>query len=276
MTSAGRGRGRATIVDVARAAEVSRQTVSNVVNNPAAGRPRHPRAGAPRDRAPRLPAEPGRPVAASRSGPTRLGIELNSLGVRRLGSILDSFFVELTVASRPARRPPGARSPRPSTTGRSRPTRTSWPATWSTRSSSPTPATTTRGPPWLRDHGIPSPRSAASGTTPPSPGGSTWTAAPAWPRPSTTCSRPATTGSASSAGRRGRPWATSGGPDGWARPREAGGGRTRLAGQRPAGRRPRGRGRGPVHRRDRTRRRGRRAPRTRSRWAPGWSCASAG
>ena len=99
MTSAGRGRGRATIVDVARAAEVSRQTVSNVVNNPQRVAP------ATLERVHREIERLGfRPSLAARSlkqeRANALGIELNSLGVRRLGSILDSFFVELTVASR--------------------------------------------------------------------------------------------------------------------------------------------------------------------------------
>ena len=99
MTSAGRSRGRATIVDVARAAEVSRQTVSNVVNNPQRVAP------ATLERVHREIERLGfRPSLAARSlkqeRANALGIELNSLGVRRLGSILDSFFVELTVASR--------------------------------------------------------------------------------------------------------------------------------------------------------------------------------
>jgi DNA-binding LacI/PurR family transcriptional regulator len=99
MTSAGRSRGRATIVDVARAADVSRQTVSNVVNNPQRVAP------ATLERVHREIERLGfRPSLAARSlkqeRANALGIELNSLGVRRLGSILDSFFVELTVASR--------------------------------------------------------------------------------------------------------------------------------------------------------------------------------
>ena len=84
MTSAGRGRGRATIVDVARAAEVSRQTVSNVVNNPQRVAP------ATLERVHREIERLGfRPSLAARSlkqeRANALGIELNSLGVRSPG-----------------------------------------------------------------------------------------------------------------------------------------------------------------------------------------------
>ena len=90
---------RATIMDVARAARVSRQTVSNVVNRPDRVSPDT------RERVSREIERLGfRTNVAARSLRHRrtsaLGIELNSLGVRRLGSILDEFFVELTVASR--------------------------------------------------------------------------------------------------------------------------------------------------------------------------------
>ena len=99
MTSAGRGRGRATIVDVARAAEVSRQTVSNVVNNPQRVAPETlERVHREIERLGFRPSLAARSLKQERAN--ALGIELNSLGVRRLGSILDSFFVELTVASR--------------------------------------------------------------------------------------------------------------------------------------------------------------------------------
>ncbi|HET7477223.1 MAG TPA: LacI family DNA-binding transcriptional regulator [Dermatophilaceae bacterium] len=90
---------RATIMDVARAAQVSRQTVSNVVNRPDRVAPQT------LERVSREIERLGfRTNVAARSLRHRrthaLGIELNSLGVRRLGSILDEFLVELTVASR--------------------------------------------------------------------------------------------------------------------------------------------------------------------------------
>jgi DNA-binding LacI/PurR family transcriptional regulator len=99
MTSAGRSRGRATIVDVARAAQVSRQTVSNAVNNPQRVAPETlERVHREIERLGFRPSLAARSLKQERAN--ALGIELNSLGVRRLGSILDSFFVELTVASR--------------------------------------------------------------------------------------------------------------------------------------------------------------------------------
>jgi hypothetical protein len=99
MASAGGPHGRATIMDVARAAEVSRQTVSNVLNNPHRVAPQTlARVHREIDRLGFRPSLAARSLKQERAN--ALGIELNSLGVRRLGSILDSFFVELTVASR--------------------------------------------------------------------------------------------------------------------------------------------------------------------------------
>ncbi|NHN55527.1 LacI family transcriptional regulator [Calidifontibacter sp. DB0510] len=90
-----RGSHRVTIVDVARAAGVSRQTVSNVINYP--------------DRvAPATLATVERHIAELGFHPSRAasllrretagawGFELDTLGTRRLGNILDSFVVELT------------------------------------------------------------------------------------------------------------------------------------------------------------------------------------
>ena len=80
MTSAGRRHGRATIIDVARAAEVSRQTVSNVAQQPPAGRPRRPSQRVHRE----IERLGFRPSLAARSlkqeRANALGIELNSSG----------------------------------------------------------------------------------------------------------------------------------------------------------------------------------------------------
>ncbi len=90
---------RATLVDVARAAQVSRQTVSNVLNNPGKVSP---------ETTTRVRLEIDRlsfrPNLAARSLRQRkanaLGIELNATGRHRLGNIQDSFLVELTVTAR--------------------------------------------------------------------------------------------------------------------------------------------------------------------------------
>lgn len=98
--TAGRGtRDRARIVDVARAASVSRQTVSNVVNRP------HKVAPATLERVNReiarlgfRPSRAARTLKQERAG--SWGLELNTLGVGRLGSVLDAFLVHLTTDSR--------------------------------------------------------------------------------------------------------------------------------------------------------------------------------
>lgn len=90
---------RPTLVDVAEAADVSRQTVSNVINNP------HRVAPHTRERVFREIQRLGfRPNLAARALRRRkagaLGIQVNSLVERQLGNILDPFLVELTVAAR--------------------------------------------------------------------------------------------------------------------------------------------------------------------------------
>lgn len=90
---------RPTIVDVALAADVSRQTVSNVINNP------HRVAPHTRDRVFKEIERLGfRTNLAARALRRRkagaLGIQVNSMGERQLGNILDPFMVELTVAAR--------------------------------------------------------------------------------------------------------------------------------------------------------------------------------
>lgn len=90
---------RATLVDVAGAAGVSRQTVSNVLNAPE-------RVAAPtRDRVRREIERLGfRPHTAARALRRRraaaLGIAVGAPADRRLGNVLDAFLFELTVAAR--------------------------------------------------------------------------------------------------------------------------------------------------------------------------------
>ena len=89
----------ATLMDVAAAAGVSRQTVSNVINYPDRVAPET------RDAVAREIERLGfRPNKAARALRRRkadaLGIQVNSIGERRLGNILDPFLVELTVAAR--------------------------------------------------------------------------------------------------------------------------------------------------------------------------------
>jgi LacI family transcriptional regulator len=95
----GRSAQRATLVDVALAAQVSRQTVSNVLNNP--GKVSPATTARVRFEIDRLSF---RPNLAARSLRRRkanaLGIELNATGRHRLGNIQDSFLVELTVTAR--------------------------------------------------------------------------------------------------------------------------------------------------------------------------------
>jgi len=90
---------RATIVDVARAAAVSRQTVSNVINQPEKVAPET------LDRVTReilrlgyRPSRAARTLKQERAG--AWGFEVNTLGAGRLGTILDGFVVEMTVHAR--------------------------------------------------------------------------------------------------------------------------------------------------------------------------------
>ncbi|MEO7070560.1 MAG: substrate-binding domain-containing protein [Nostocoides sp.] len=99
MTSGPTVRGRATIMDVARAAEVSRQTVSNVVNQP--GRVAAQTLERVNREITRLgfrPSRAARNLKQERAG--AWGVELNSTGMGRQGSILDTFLVHLTTRSR--------------------------------------------------------------------------------------------------------------------------------------------------------------------------------
>ena len=90
---------RATLVDVALAAQVSRQTVSNALNNPeklapeTLARVRHEI-----ERLSFLPNLAARSLRQRKAN--ALGIEMNATGHGRLGSILDSFLVELTMTAR--------------------------------------------------------------------------------------------------------------------------------------------------------------------------------
>jgi len=99
MTIRGERPQRATLVDVALAARVSRQTVSNVLNNPDKVAPGT--AAKVRAEIERLKFRPNLAARALRQQKANaLGIEMNATGHRRLGSILDSFLVELTITAR--------------------------------------------------------------------------------------------------------------------------------------------------------------------------------
>jgi LacI family transcriptional regulator len=91
-------RSRATIVDVARAAGVSRQTVSNVVNNPERVAP--DTLDRVRREIDRLGFSPNVAAQQLRRRHTRAyGFEINPPASRRMGHILDGFLVELTRAA---------------------------------------------------------------------------------------------------------------------------------------------------------------------------------
>ena len=89
----------ATLVDVAQAAGVSRQTVSNVINNPHRVAPATLAVVAREIE--RLGFKPNRAARSLRRRKAdALGFQVNSVGERRLGNILDAFLVELTMAAR--------------------------------------------------------------------------------------------------------------------------------------------------------------------------------
>ena len=99
MTIRGQRARRATLVDVALAARVSRQTVSNVMNNP--GRVSPETTARVRSEIDRLSFRPNLAARSLRQRKANaLGIELNATGRHRLGNIQDSFLVELTMAAR--------------------------------------------------------------------------------------------------------------------------------------------------------------------------------
>jgi DNA-binding LacI/PurR family transcriptional regulator len=94
-----RTQGRVTILDVAAAAGVSRQTVSNAVNAPE--RLSEETLARVRAEIARLgfrPSRAARILKQERAG--AWGLEFDSRGVGRLGSVLDEFLVLLTVGSR--------------------------------------------------------------------------------------------------------------------------------------------------------------------------------
>ncbi|MDN5796529.1 MAG: substrate-binding domain-containing protein [Intrasporangium sp.] len=92
-------RRRVTINDVARAADVSRQTVSNVVNAPEKVAPTTlGRVQREIDRLGFRPSRAAKTLKQERAG--AWGIELNSETFGRFGTILDTFLVELTTRSR--------------------------------------------------------------------------------------------------------------------------------------------------------------------------------
>lgn len=99
MTSEPRARQRATIDDVAQAASVSRQTVSNVVNAPDRVAPDTlERVQREIARLGFRPSRAAQQLKKERAG--AWGLEINSRGFGRLGAVLDSFLVALTSGSR--------------------------------------------------------------------------------------------------------------------------------------------------------------------------------
>lgn len=91
--------GRATIMDVARAASVSRQTVSNAVNAPERVSPETlERVLREVDRLGFRPSRAAQSLKNQRAG--AWGIELDSHGFGRLGTVLDIFLVDLTARAR--------------------------------------------------------------------------------------------------------------------------------------------------------------------------------
>ncbi|GAB3057483.1 LacI family DNA-binding transcriptional regulator [Intrasporangium mesophilum] len=99
MTSEPPANQRVTINDVATAAAVSRQTVSNAVNAPDKVAPTTlKRVLAEIERLGFRPSRAAKNLKQERAG--AVGIELNSLGFGRLGAVLDTFLVELTTRSR--------------------------------------------------------------------------------------------------------------------------------------------------------------------------------
>jgi DNA-binding LacI/PurR family transcriptional regulator len=98
VTSSSSAARRTTIIDVARAASVSRQTVSNVVNAPERVAPDTlARVQAEIERLGFRPSRAAQSLKQERAG--AWGLELNSAGFGRLGAILDMFLIELTAGA---------------------------------------------------------------------------------------------------------------------------------------------------------------------------------
>jgi DNA-binding LacI/PurR family transcriptional regulator len=96
--AAGTPPGRATIVDVARAAQVSRQTVSNVLNRPdKVAAPTLERVLREIDRLGFTPHVTAQQLRRRKAA--AYGFEVNPSGHGRMGHILDEFLVQLTVAA---------------------------------------------------------------------------------------------------------------------------------------------------------------------------------
>ena len=91
--------GRTTIIDVAQAAGVSRQTVSNAINAPHRVQPATlDRVRAEIDRLGYRPSRAARTLKQERAG--AWGLEINARGAGRLGSIVDEFLIHLTAGAR--------------------------------------------------------------------------------------------------------------------------------------------------------------------------------
>ncbi|EAP98878.1 putative transcriptional regulator [Janibacter sp. HTCC2649] len=92
------GHGRATILDVARAAQVSRQTVSNALKHPERVRPDTlERVHAEIDRLDYRPSTAATSLRGQRAG--AVGMELTGLGAHALSDALAPFLVSLTIAA---------------------------------------------------------------------------------------------------------------------------------------------------------------------------------
>lgn len=90
--------GRATIIDVARAAGVSRQTVSNTLNRPERVAPETlDRVNREIERLGFTPNVTAQQLRRRRA--SAYGFEVNPSGAARLGHVLDEFLVELTIAA---------------------------------------------------------------------------------------------------------------------------------------------------------------------------------
>ena len=177
---------RVTIVDVARQAAVSRQTVSNALTHPGRVQPRHPRAGDGRRSTSSATSPRRRPSRCARSAPGPSASRSTPSGRARTTRRWRPSSPRSGCAPGCTART-SCRSARPRTRRCSTATGRCGPVGWSTPSSSPTPTTATRARPGWRRTASRSRPSAGSGTTRPAPAGSTSTAPRAPGPPSAHC-----------------------------------------------------------------------------------------
>ena len=179
---------KVTIATVARHANVSRQTVSNVLNTPDLVRDGHPATGSRRRSRSSATAPTWPPGRCAPAGPRLIAVRIDPVrdGINGVGA--------RPVPARPHRGRRTGRLPRhalhrrPTTAPRSPPTRTCSPRTPWTRSCSPTPTTATRGRPGCASAGVPFVTFGRPwGDADSAPAGSTSTAPPAPRRRPGTC-----------------------------------------------------------------------------------------